>query len=601
MKKLLGILSLSIISTIVQAQPGPAQLMKQADFNKVLPRNIAAVRQQFIVPYMRKTESKNRYLITNGGNYIKPVIQTAFPIKFDWRDKGAITDVKDQNPYGTCWAFSLTAAIESTYLIETGESVNLAEQDLINCGTRRNPACDPGNGKDLLSQGDIFNINLKKNGLGEEKYNSYKGDENKMIDSITPNCAKICGPCNETKEKPWGVEVIEWITTDANGKELGDYDYIPESVIKKRVMETGPLDICIWIPPGSKIFGLTKDNDMLDEKFTLTSGTPTTQESFKGIASHLPASFSTATKGFGGHLMLLIGWDDAKGAWLLKNSWGKGWGNDGYCYIKYRSNFICNRRLAPCWVKPKLPDYFVTAVWRKENQEEQQVYEWSYEDFKQKYDEMSATGWQISIVKATVKDNKLRYSAVWRNSKEKTTAVFGLNGDDFNKKYNELWSQGWRLKMINNFEYNGNMLYSGIWQKSAAEEIKAYGWTYEEFRKKYDELWPQGWRLKLLDNFVFYGKVMFSAVWEKSTADEFQVYGWDYQQFRKKYDEVWNQGWRVKILNNYMLNGKLYYTAVFTKSTAAEVQVYTWPYSDFRKKDAEMHKGGWSIASLNVY
>lgn len=592
------------LTTLHAQKPDPSILVKPEDFNKIIPRNIPAIRERMLRPYLVKVAAKDRFLAANKGNFekLQVINQTALPLKWDWRDKDAVTPVKDQNPFGTCWAFSFVATVESAYLIQTGESLNLSEQDLINCGTRRNVAvCGEGNGKDLLSQGDIFNVNLKKTGIGEERYNPYLGDENKLKADKTPDCTKRCGPCNETKEQPWGIEVMEWMTTDANGKELGDYDYIPENVIKKKLMENGPIDICIWIPPNSKIFGLTKTDDMLDEKFTLTSGTPTTLETFSTNVSYLPKNFSSATSGFGGHLMLLIGWDDARNAWLVKNSWGTGWGNEGYCWIKYRSNFICSRRLAPCWVTPALPDFFTTAVWRKENQKEMQVYDWNYENFKRKYDDLWSQGWRLHLIKNTVKNNEVRYTAVWRKSNDSEIQVYGWAYEDFKKKYDELWPQGWRLKLLDNFVYNGKVLYTAVWQKAPADEIQVYGWSFEDYKKKYDELWPQGWRLKLLNNFVYNGKVLYTAVWKKSTENEYQVYGWSYQDFRKKYDEIWTKGWRLKMLNSYVVNDKVLYTAVFNQSTAPEVQVYTWPYADFRKKDAEMRKTGWSMVSLNVY
>ena len=47
------------------------------------------------------------------------------------------------------------------------------------------------------------------------------------------------------------------------------------------------------------------------------------------------------------HAILLVGWDDAKGAWLLKNSWGPAWGVDGFMWIKYGT---CEVGLGSAWV-----------------------------------------------------------------------------------------------------------------------------------------------------------------------------------------------------------------------------------------------------------
>jgi len=40
------------------------------------------------------------------------------------------------------------------------------------------------------------------------------------------------------------------------------------------------------------------------------------------------------------HAIVIIGWDDNKGAWIIKNSWGPEWGNNGYMYIKYNTSNV---------------------------------------------------------------------------------------------------------------------------------------------------------------------------------------------------------------------------------------------------------------------
>ena len=50
--------------------------------------------------------------------------------------------------------------------------------------------------------------------------------------------------------------------------------------------------------------------------------------------------FNEDNKGNVNHAVLLIGWDDDRQAWLIKNSWGEKWGENGFAWIKYGSNNI---------------------------------------------------------------------------------------------------------------------------------------------------------------------------------------------------------------------------------------------------------------------
>ena len=57
------------------------------------------------------------------------------PCKKDWESLGKVTSVKNQGNCGSCWAFAAVAAVESAYLINYNSSLNLSEQELVSCAT----------------------------------------------------------------------------------------------------------------------------------------------------------------------------------------------------------------------------------------------------------------------------------------------------------------------------------------------------------------------------------------------------------------------------------------------------------------------------------
>lgn len=227
------------------------------------------------------------------GNYLRS--NNLRPDSIDWRKKGNyVSPVKNQGGCGSCWSFSTTGCLESVIAINKGMLVLLSEQQLVDCAQDfNNHGCNGG----LPSQ--AFEYIKYNNGLMTEKDYPYKAQESKC--KYKPELAAAF------------VKNVVNITL---------YD------------EMGMEDAVATHNPISLAFEVT--SDFMHYSHGVYSSTRCHNTSDKV-----------------NHAVLAVGYGNENGSpyWIVKNSWGTGWGIDGYFHIERGSN-MCG--LADCSSFPEV-------------------------------------------------------------------------------------------------------------------------------------------------------------------------------------------------------------------------------------------------------
>ncbi|KAL3520763.1 hypothetical protein ACH5RR_018912 [Cinchona calisaya] len=218
---------------------------------------------------------------------------TDLPESFDWREKGAVTNVKMQGRCGSCWAFSTTGAIEGANFIATGKLLNLSEQQLVDCDhkcdLKEKDACDDGCSGGLMT--NAYNYLIEAGGIEEESTYPYTGKR------------------GECKFNPDKVAVI-----------VRSFTSIPvdESQIAANLVHNGPLAIGL-----NAVFMQTYIGGV---SCPLICG-----------KKHLNHGVLLVGYGSRGYSILRLGY---KPYWIIKNSWGVHWGEHGY-YRLCRGHNMC--------------------------------------------------------------------------------------------------------------------------------------------------------------------------------------------------------------------------------------------------------------------
>ena len=213
---------------------------------------------------------------------IRPPLQSGVSCdpSFDWRNKDGkdwMTPVKNQGLCGSCWAFSALGIVEVAINIHFNDSdkdIDLSEQHLVSdcCSAG---SCRGGWPDEALKY-------VKETGVPEESCYPYASS------------GGVCTPCTDWAENPWKV----------------NYKYVSSTTddFKYALQTYGPLSVVLSAP---------------DDWFYYSGGV------------YEPAWSDSDGVGWANHAVILVGWNDAEGCWIVKNSWGTGWGEQGYARVQY--------------------------------------------------------------------------------------------------------------------------------------------------------------------------------------------------------------------------------------------------------------------------
>ncbi|KAF7278428.1 cathepsin L-like isoform X2 [Rhynchophorus ferrugineus] len=199
------------------------------------------------------------------------------PDSIDWRDSGIVTAIKDQGTCGACWAFSATGALEAAYAQKTGNLVSFSEQQIVDCSKVEPYGMAGCNGGFMEAAFDY----VTDYGIQTETSYPYEG---------------VDGSCRFSGE----------YVTKANG--YIDLPEFEEDALVEAVGTIGPISVAI-------------DANNLAEYAS-------------GIYDEPCSSFVL------NHGVLAVGYGIENGQpyWLIKNSWGVSWGEEGYFKLKRGEN-----------------------------------------------------------------------------------------------------------------------------------------------------------------------------------------------------------------------------------------------------------------------
>jgi C1A family cysteine protease len=206
--------------------------------------------------------------------------------KIDWRSKGAVTAVKNQGQCGSCWSFSSTGSIEGQWFLAGHTLVSVSEQELVSCDTT-DDGCNGG----LMDNAWSWLVSSENGNIATEGSYPYVSG-----DGVVPACSG----------------------TGTTGATISGHQDLPksESQMTTWMSSNGPISIGV----------------------DATSW----QTYISGIMTNCISSQVD-------HGVLAVGFDlsNSPPYWIIKNSWGASWGENGYLRVQYGTD-QCLITDSPC-------------------------------------------------------------------------------------------------------------------------------------------------------------------------------------------------------------------------------------------------------------
>lgn len=238
----------------------------------------------------------------------------SLPSYFNLADYGYVSSVKSQGSGGNCWAFATYAGLESAVikaLYDMNSSGLIYENDeyadilaLLESGENLSDLIDfsEGNMKNIAALYSPYGWNMEPNDGGYD-------------DTGVGYLISWLGPISEADDiydyQGKFSPVLSSLMHIQNIAFLKRDNYTDNDMIKRAIMDYGAVFVSL---------GMHTSSD-------------------SSIGTYVYNSNNNSTN----HAVSIVGWDDdinipnapGKGAWIVKNSWGATWGNNGYFYLSY--------------------------------------------------------------------------------------------------------------------------------------------------------------------------------------------------------------------------------------------------------------------------